>query len=84
MNLSERGIYQPDKRMTRRYFLGGAAATALALAGCTGIDLPSGAQSGGRPQAASEPQIDEEAARGVSAVSVVAILTMLFFLRGIK
>lgn len=86
MNPNERGIAQP-KEITRREALGRisvfAAAAALVLAGCTEIELPPGAQYGGRPQAIPEPQIDEGAARDTLVLSTAAILALLF-LRGIK
>lgn len=87
MNPSERGV-QPERFARRKAPLkiAGLAAVALALAGCAEIDLPSGTQYGGKPQAVSEPQtqVDEDAARDVSLLSLAAIGAALFFLRGIK
>lgn len=85
-SISERGVPQPE-RFTRREALSritGLAAAALGLTGCVEIELPPGTQYGGRPQVVSEPQIDEEAARNVSALYIAAIGAALFFLRGIK
>lgn len=81
MNPSERGVTQPEERLTRRDVLKGLAslaAAALIAGGCNKIDISqtTGLEGNGRPQV-SEPQIDiTETVYDVLALYVAGVILL--------